>query len=79
MRDLESKVEALEVDWETLHERVLTNLRRTRQMHAKLDAAETSQPGEETAHQPEGMSQGRLLSPRQMEIQQQILRRRAGG
>ncbi len=77
---LEHAFKRLELDWSTVYEKVTKNMRRTMLERAKLEAKEegTDGAGATPEGSPAPTTHGRLLTPRQLEIQQQVLKRRAG-
>jgi hypothetical protein len=79
-RDLDDR----DLDWIEMRARCKRLLDRTEKAQRAIDSATPqeaeSQPQELQSNNGEGATttMGRVLSPRQMEIQQQVLRRRAG-
>lgn len=80
---LESLVKAAQLDWDELYDRMRRTLGRVEKSRAIVQKAEQSAAHEATEPDPSAgngrLPQGGLLSDRQKQIQQQILRRRAGG
>src|SRR5713226_4448821 len=76
---LESALEERDLDWVDMRARCRRLLDRTEKAARRVESAEGGEV-EETATPPNGnvASPGRLLTPHQREIQQQILKRRAG-
>jgi hypothetical protein len=85
-RTIESRMRALELDWEDTYERIRKVLQRISKRAEFVEKhereSEPNEPGGAPATSshpaPPGVFAGRL-NDRQREIQQQILRRRAGG
>lgn len=79
---LEAKFRALQVEWEDVYSKVVRALQRIAKSRARMEELERQ---EEEAGKAPGLSSPQLaaapgfLTPRQKELQQQILRRRAGG
>jgi hypothetical protein len=76
IRKVKRMVEERDLDWVDMRSRCKRLLDRTEKA-AKL--AVTREPNEEPAPPEASTSQGRLLTSRQMEVQQQILKRRGAG
>jgi hypothetical protein len=79
---LETRMKSVEVEWEDAYEKIRRTLARINHRYGKVEAAEAAH--KESVQQdlplPGANGQaGRLLTERQKELQQQILRRRAGG
>jgi hypothetical protein len=78
----ETRVKAVEIEWEDTYEKIRRTLARINQRYGKVEAAEAAH--KESAQQDllpvttNGQA-GRLLTERQKQIQQEILKRRAGG
>ncbi len=81
---LDRRFKALETDWLDVYDKLRRTMARIVKSRAILEAKEEGTDGA-GAVPPTGTSTlaptttGRLLTPRQLEIQQQVLRRRAGG
>ncbi len=75
---LEHDFKALEMDWQTVYDKVRKAMGRMVKSSAIMEAREMGEEPESAAN-PGTTPNGRLLTPRQMQIQQQILRRRTGG
>jgi DNA repair exonuclease SbcCD ATPase subunit len=78
----ETRLKAVEVEWDDTYEKIRRTLARINHRYGKVEAAEAAH--KESAQQdllpvPTNGQAGRLLTERQKELQQQILRRRAGG
>lgn len=82
LEDLEGHFKALEAEWDNVYDKLRVAMARMRK-RAKIagleDSAEASGDGQAAPASEGRLATGGLLSPRQKEIQQQILRRRAGG
>lgn len=80
LEDLEGHFKSLEVEWDSVYDKLRVAMARLRKRAkiAELESAEANDGGGQAAQVTTG-SAGRLLTPRQMEIQQQVLKRRAGG
>ena len=76
---LQTKVKALQTEWDDFYDKAAKILRRIGRDRAKLEESESTQEpnGEAPAESPAQAPFG-FLSPRQREAQQKILRRRAG-
>lgn len=81
VEDLEGHFKALEAEWDNVWDKLRLAMARMRK-RAKIaemeESAEAAGDGQ-AASSPTPLSTGGLLTPRQREIQQHILRRRAGG
>jgi hypothetical protein len=81
-RSIESRMRALELDWEDTYERIRKVLQRISKRAESLEKLEAHRDERESASDPQAPGGGSeatysgRLSPRQREIQQQILRRR---
>jgi len=85
-RSIESRMRALELDWEDTNERIRKVLQRISKRAEYVEKHEREEStGDTRADKPTPtpamgrLPQGGLLSDRQKEIQHAILRRRAGG
>jgi hypothetical protein len=79
LEKLESDLRAATLDFDELYQKTRKLLGRTVKERASMEALQTSKP-EEPAPLPDGSGNVRgFLTPHQKEMQQQILRRRAGG
>jgi len=79
IKTITREVERKDMDWADMRARCKRLLDRTEKAAARAESAETAVPSENV---PQGNGEstelhGRVLSPRQMEVQQQILKRRA--
>lgn len=79
LRRLERDFKALELEWGDVYDKLRKAMGRIVKSRAIIEAREDGREGAE-APVPEAQpsSSGHLLTPRQMTIQQQILKRRAG-
>jgi len=81
LETLEHDFKEMRLDWNTVYDKVVKAMNRTIRSRAIIESRE--QQEEEAAATPapsgRGNGSGRLLTPRQMNLQQEILRRRAGG
>jgi hypothetical protein len=89
-RSMESRMRALELDWEDTYERIRKVLQRISKRAEFVEKAEARQAEKSNTESldPDGSAHSRdvgrtpvggMLSARQKEIQSMILRRRAGG
>ncbi len=72
------EMERRDLDWEEMHvrcKRLMTRAERAERTLTVVESNEAPQPPEGTDGQP---IHGRLLTARQLQVQQQILRKRAG-
>lgn len=81
---LERDMRALELDWENTYDKLKTMMQRVAKRHeavVRLEEQHTERAATaiDTSGGPSNGSGGRLLTPRQLEVQQQVLRRRGGG
>lgn len=80
MEKLERDSHALQLDWENTYDKIKTMMGRVAKRHEavlKLEAdSHTAETADVVTNGQDGV--GRLLTPRQMEIQQQVMRRRMG-
>ncbi len=75
------QMEERDLDWEEMHVRCKRLMTRAEKAARDGEGVQSSQAVEEPIPEPNGQHSipgGRLLTPRQMQIQQQILRKRAG-
>ena len=81
LEHLERAFKALELEWDDTYDKLRRAMGRVVKSRAILEAAEKNSEAEApaAANGNDQMSRGRLLNPRQMELQQKILRRRGGG
>lgn len=68
----------VEVEWDNVYDKIVRMNARLRERQRAIEKAEAD-GGEQAAPVATGSPPGRLLTPRQMELQQHILKRRAGG
>lgn len=83
LEKLENRFQTLRAEFGELADIVYRNLQRLAKLNSNMVKAAEGQDGEPAAHPSESPTEqtrsGRLLTTRQMSIQQEILRRRAGG
>lgn len=84
LQRLQRKFDALELEWNDVYDKLRRSMGRIVKSRAIIEAKE--QPPEDGREAPAAGSSpelvrsgGRLLTPRQLQIQQDILKRRAGG
>ncbi len=84
--DLERRLDALErdfkalaMDWDVVYDKVRKSMNRMVKSKAIMDVKESESENGSATVLDGATAQGHLLSPAQLRIQQQILRRRAGG
>ena len=77
---LERAFKALELEWDDTYDKLRRAMGRVVKSRAIIEAAEKTSDAEEPAEANgnDQVSRGRLLNPRQMQLQQQILKRRGG-
>lgn len=79
---LENRFKSMELAWQDTQDKLLRAMARVVKTRQRMEELEKATNGEQepagTPHASPSMHGG-LLTPRQKEIQQQILRRRAGG
>lgn len=78
IRKLKRLVEERDLDWVDMRSRCKRLLDRTEKAARALQPDVQSEELVPSGQNGEGTAHGRLLSPHQMQIQQQILRKRAG-
>lgn len=81
LEKLERAFKALQFEWDDTYDKLRRAMGRIVKTHARIVEAETEEatPAAAPARDIVGATPGGFLSPRQREIQQQILKRRAGG
>ncbi len=77
--ELGRRLNALEMEWNDTYDKLRKTMGRIVKDRARMEAATEGEPQSTQEANPGTTHSGRLLSPHQMSIQQQILRRRAGG
>jgi chromosome segregation ATPase len=80
LETVERAINGLKLEWEDALERLTKMNARLREREKALkERAEESEPPALSVNREPGTTSGRMLTPHQMELQQSILRRRAGG
>lgn len=72
------EIKSLRMEWEDAYEKLARMMGRISKRAASLEKAEAEEPVPVNGDAPLHSTGGRMLSPRQLTIQQQILQRRGG-
>lgn len=76
---LEGRFRSLSVEWEDTYDKLGRMLSRISKSRAVIESHDQGEQEQEAPLSPPATPTGRLLTPAQLAVQQQILRRRAGG
>lgn len=76
---LESAIRSLQVEWDDVYARIRRVLSSVAKRDAMLASREADQGNGPTVIPSEGPARSAFLTPRQLQLQQEILKRRAGG